>query len=309
LKGVAQKLRKRLHKELGTARTARATNGREREQLSKQSVESRESLLRLRADGLSDIDRIQRFKNLSVDAVGLEEKYKEEVSHLQRLGDDPRILRDQAQRQQDTAEHAFQKNDRALHEHRGTLKKLLDRAPYERSARLEEEIGEIRTEIDRDKLYADSLKLIRETINECEEEATAGVAGPIAERASKLLHRIAGTRMGPISLSDELAPWAVVPTEAEDSIELAELSGGEREQVYVAVRLALAELLTKDAGRRELVVLDDVLTFTDEERLKRVLTILAEMQTHAQFLILTCHPERYKPLKDANFIDMERVRG
>jgi uncharacterized protein YhaN len=173
---------------------------------------------------------------------------------------------------------------------------------------LEEEIGEIRAEIGRDKLRADALRLIRETISECEEEATAGVAGPISERASKLLHRIAGVRMGSISLSDELAPWAVEPAEAEDAIDLEDLSGGEREQVYVAVRLALAELLTKDAGRRELVVLDDVLTFTDDERLKRVLTILEEMRTYAQFLILTCHPDRYKPLKGANFIDVQQLR-
>lgn len=298
---------KRVQTELGNTRTARAANERERGQLSKLSGESHESLLRLRADGNSDVERMQRFKTLSVEAVGLDERYKEELSHLQRLGDDPRPRLEQAKTQQETAAQAFQKNDRALHEHRGTLKKLLDRAPYERSARLEEEIGEIRAEIGRDKLRADALRLIRATISECEEQATAGVAGPISERASKLLHRIAGVRMGSISLSDDLAPLTVEPAEATDAIDLEHLSGGEREQVYVAVRLALAELLTKDAGRRELVVLDDVLTFTDDERLKRVFTILEEMRTHAQFLILTCHPDRYKPLKSANFIDLQKT--
>ncbi|MGA2715914.1 MAG: SbcC/MukB-like Walker B domain-containing protein [Bryobacteraceae bacterium] len=87
------------------------------------------------------------------------------------------------------------------------------------------------------------------------------------------------------------------------------LSGGEKEQVHLAVRLALAELLTKDARERQLVVLDDVLTATDDERLKRVLTILEEMRAHAQFLILTCHPERYKPLNGAKFIDMASLRN
>lgn len=115
--------------------------------------------------------------------------------------------------------------------------------------------------------------------------------------------------MRSINLSEQLAPRAVEHSEAEEAIDLEVLSGGEREQVYIAVRLALAELLTKDTGRRGLVVLDDVLTFTDDERLKRVLVILEEMRTHAQFLILTCHPERYKPLKGANFIDMETVRS
>ena len=299
---------KGLQTALGTARTAHAANESERGHLAKQSRENREVLSRLRADGLSDVERLQRFKVLSVEAVGLDEQYKEEVSHLQRLGDDPRPLLDQAKRQQEAATQAFQKNDRALHEHRGTLKKLLDRAPYDRSARLEEEIGEMQAEIGRDRLRADSLRLVRETISECEREATTGVAGPVSERATKLLRRIAGVRIGRISVSDDLTPWAVEPTEAEGAIDLEDLSGGEREQVYVAVRLSLAELLTKDAGRRELVVLDDVLTFTDDERLKRVLTILEEMRTHAQFLILTCHPDRYESLKNANFIDMQQLR-
>ena len=185
----------------------------------------------------------------------------------------------------------------------------MDRAPYERCAQLEEEIVEIRGEIARDKLRADALKLIRETIAECEEEATAGVAGPIAERAYNIFRRVAGTRMRSISLSDELAPSTVELMESEETVDLEQLSGGEREQVYIAVRLALAELLSKDAQKRELVVLDDVLTFTDDERLKRVLTILDNMRTHAQFLILTCHPERYKVLKNANFIDLNNLRG
>ena len=87
------------------------------------------------------------------------------------------------------------------------------------------------------------------------------------------------------------------------------LSGGEREQVHLAVRLALAELLTKDAGQKRLVVLDDVMTATDDERLGRVIAVLEEMRSHAQFVILTCHPERYKPLKGAKFIDMANLRN
>jgi uncharacterized protein YhaN len=74
------------------------------------------------------------------------------------------------------------------------------------------------------------------------------------------------------------------------------LSGGEREQIYLSVRLAVAELLTKDSGQRELVVLDDVL-------------ILEEMSTHAQFLILTCHPEPHKALKSAGFVDIATLRS
>jgi len=52
-----------------------------------------------------------------------------------------------------------------------------------------------------------------------------------------------------------------------------------------------------------------VLIATDDERLSRVIAVLDEIRPHAQFVILTCHPERYKPLKSAKFIDMANLRN
>lgn len=130
----------------------------------------------------------------------------------------------------------------------------------------------------------------------------------MAERATAILRRIAGKGLGEVRLDDTLGPMGINSNEADADVDLEVLSGGEREQVYLAIRLALAELLTKDANRRELVVLDDVLAATDDERLTRILGILDEMKKHVQFLILTCHPERYRGLKGANFINMEKLR-
>ncbi len=87
-----------------------------------------------------------------------------------------------------------------------------------------------------------------------------------------------------------------------------QVSGGEREQIYLATRLALADVLAR--GERQLVVLDDVLTATDTGRLARVMGILEEAAQRLQVLILTCHPERYRGVAGANFVDLEAiVRG
>jgi uncharacterized protein YhaN len=53
------------------------------------------------------------------------------------------------------------------------------------------------------------------------------------------------------------------------------------------------------------VVLDDVMTFTDAGRMARVMAILEEEARHLQIMILTCHPERYRGLNEAQFIDLE----
>jgi exonuclease SbcC len=55
------------------------------------------------------------------------------------------------------------------------------------------------------------------------------------------------------------------------------------------------------------VVLDDVLTFTDAARMARMLDVLEESAQRLQILIITCHPERYRGLQAAQFIDLEEM--
>ncbi len=89
------------------------------------------------------------------------------------------------------------------------------------------------------------------------------------------------------------------------SVSIENVSGGEKEQIHLATRLALAKVLAK--GERQLVILDDVLTSTDAGRLARVMNILEGGAQRLQILILTCHPERYRGLERANFIDLEAI--
>jgi len=55
-----------------------------------------------------------------------------------------------------------------------------------------------------------------------------------------MIQRIAGTRLGNDQLADKFQPQAVTPRIASSEVTLLDLSGGETEQVHLAVRLALA---------------------------------------------------------------------
>ena len=68
--------------------------------------------------------------------------------------------------------------------------------------------------------------------------------------------------------------------------------------------MALADIAFND--ERQLVVLDDVFTYTDTTRLARIATILDETADRFQILLLTCHPERYRGLPNAKFFDLEK---
>jgi uncharacterized protein YhaN len=127
----------------------------------------------------------------------------------------------------------------------------------------------------------------------------------VEEAATRLMHRIAGSRIGRIAIGQGFEPSGISPELAEALIDIGNLSGGEQEQLYLATRLALAEVLAKD--ERQMVVLDDVLNATDTGRLARVMTVLEEATEQLQILILTCHPERYRALAEAEFFDLESM--
>jgi uncharacterized protein YhaN len=93
--------------------------------------------------------------------------------------------------------------------------------------------------------------------------------------------------------------------ETDAPVMLDDASGGEREQIFLATRLALAEVLARE--ERQLVLLDDVLTATDTARMARIMYLLEESADTTQIVILTCHPERYLALDGAEFFDVEHV--
>ena len=64
-----------------------------------------------------------------------------------------------------------------------------------------------------------------------------------------------------------------------------QLSGGTADQLYLAVRLAIAQLLLwEDAP----LVLDDALVFFDHQREKKALELLEELGKTRQILLFTC---------------------
>ena len=193
----------------------------------------------------------------------------------------------------------------ALGKAEGQLQELIAQAPYSALAQVEEKIAAMETSLARQRLDNNAIRLLFDTVTQCRGEAVEAVVGPVQQRATQTLQRIAGARLGGIKFNEAFRPEAVAPQAVDERVDLDQLSGGEREQVHLAVRLALTEVLFAD--QRQLVVLDDVLTFTDTARLARVLTILQEAADRLQVLILTCHPERYLGLRDAKFFDLEAL--
>ncbi|MET4576623.1 AAA family ATPase [Ottowia thiooxydans] len=103
-----------------------------------------------------------------------------------------------------------------------------------------------------------------------------------------------GARM---EVSDDLSPGATtrLGPHGPESGEFEELSVGTREQMGIVARLAYADLL-QEAGRPTLLILDDALVNTDDERLGQMKRVLYDAAQRHQVLIFTCHPAAWRDL-------------
>lgn len=100
-----------------------------------------------------------------------------------------------------------------------------------------------------------------------------------------------------LDIDDQLGPGAMTRTgtTGAESGRFEEFSFGAREQMGVISRLAYADLL-REAGRPTLIILDDALVHSDDERLARMKRVLFDAATRHQILLFSCHPESWRDM-------------
>jgi hypothetical protein len=303
--GSAEAHRKVAEKALSEAGQQKTILATRLEGTSTQLKTAKSRLAEFTADGKSDEERENKLREVTLSWEGARVSLEETDKKLAEFGDDPTVAIDKLERQLEATGKAAIKALEDEKSEEGRMWQLSSQGTYSVLAQTEEEVANLKLQIESEQLRLDAVRLMYETVKQCREEALAAVAGPVEEAATRTLLRIAGGRLGRLQLGESFEPSRVLPEVLGESVALDNVSGGEREQIYLATRLALAEVLAK--GERQLVVLDDVLAATDAGRLARVMTVLEETAQRLQILILTCHPERYRGLVGAKFIDLEGV--
>ncbi|MBU1157286.1 MAG: hypothetical protein KJ921_15645, partial [Proteobacteria bacterium] len=79
--------------------------------------------------------------------------------------------------------------------------------------------------------------------------------------------------------------------------EIAALSRGTRDQLYLCLRLALAQEITAQ-GEPLPLILDDPLVNFDAQRLAAALAMLCRVAEERQVILLTCHPHQAQLLEE-----------
>ena len=262
-------------------------------------------LAELTDDGRSEAEREKELRGILLAWEAAGASLEEIDAKLAECGDDPGAAVTTLEKQLQAADDAA---TRALEQEKseeGRLMHAATQGPYSALAQAEEELARLKREITSEELRLAAIRLLRTTVEESRNAALAAVAAPVEVAATRTLQRIAGNRLGRVQLGEAFEPRQVMPGATDAPVSIENMSGGEREQIYLATRLALADVIAKD--ERQLVVLDDVLVATDSGRLARVTRILEEAGQRLQVLILTCHPERYLGLAGAHFFDLDGI--
>lgn len=115
-------------------------------------------------------------------------------------------------------------------------------------------------------------------------ESLRGRLSPqLVQRTEAYLGKMTCGAYRTVSLDENLAASLPRP-DAPESKPLAFFSRGTMEQLYLSLRLAVADLLAPDAP----LILDDALVAFDDGRLTSALELLQEIAAHRQVLLFTC---------------------
>lgn len=271
-------------------------------------------------DGGDDTSRANERDRLVLlwQSAGL--RQKEIAQELAGYPDDPAEELKTLEAQQAAAEHEAEEAFGQQRSLEGALSNVAARSPYTALCEAEEALVHARRRQVEELARMQGVKLLRDTVEACRREVLSAIAAPVESAATRMFHRIAGSKLGGVVLDGSFVPCRVTPQEsiprngghetepegflAGEGVLLEAVSGGEAEQIHLSVRLALAQVLSRE--ERQLVVLDDVLTATDTGRLARALRILEEAAECLQIVILTCHPERYRGMTGAQFLELGR---
>jgi DNA repair exonuclease SbcCD ATPase subunit len=292
---------------LGAVAGEKETLSRQLEEAICQAVALKEKLAELTSDSKSLQEREVHLQRSTMSWEAARASLTEIEGQLAEYVDDPAAIVERLEVQLEAANReSVQTREKEVREE-AKLEGLCAQGPYSALSTSEEKVSQLQEEIRHEELRVEAIRLLHDTVSACRNEAIAAVSRPVEAVATRTLQRIAGRRLRRIEVGNFFEPSAVVPDSIEHVVTLDNLSGGEQEQLYLASRLALAEVLGRE--ERQLVVLDDVLTATDAGRLARVMNVLEEAAQRLQILILTCHPERYRGLKHATFFDLETLIG
>ena len=193
-------------------------------------------------------------------------------------------LRENAAREEDLR--------RQLHTAQGRLQALGDPLQLQAEA---EETARRREDLQRE---YDAIALAQEVLDRANAELQSRFSPALGEKSAEIFTKLTGGKYNKVLLNRDMAPSAqeaggMLPRQA------ALLSQGTADQLYLAVRLAICQMVLP-AEQAAPILLDDALVTFDDKRLAAALDYLAELGTERQILLFTCQSREARCLRETS---------
>ena len=170
--------------------------------------------------------------------------------------------------------------NKALAMAQGEIHTLGDRAA------LQARLDEVERQLAQRREEYEAILTAMEVLGEANTRLQERMSPALNKRAGELFHRLTGGVYDQVSLTREFEALAAKQGDVTPR-KLLTLSKGTADQLYLAVRLAVCDLILPGANPAPLV-LDDALVHFDGERLALALDLLKELAKTRQILLFTC---------------------
>lgn len=171
-----------------------------------------------------------------------------------------------------------------------------DKGEADRIQLVEEEIAAVRERIARLENTGRALRLAREVLTEAAEEIRLSNAPELNSRMSAIISGLTGGRYADLRGDDRLSLKASDPYE-RDVRSVSVLSSGTADQMYLALRLAIAGMLTS-GGESLPFVMDEVFSQFDDKRTELALKYLYREHRDRQILLFTCKSREVELIRE-----------
>jgi len=192
---------------------------------------------------------------------------------------------------QEDALKALERKTSDLKVEQQALRRVLEEGRYgqEDVAELEERIEFLERNAERLRIRLRAYEIIGQVLAEARQNVLGGISGDVDERIGAYFAQITDRKYERVRLSREDFSLQVFSPDKGDWInpDTEELSAGARDQLYLAARLALVDVV---AGGNPLpLILDDPLVHFDPFRRENTRNLLREASRRHQVILLSCH--------------------
>ncbi len=152
--------------------------------------------------------------------------------------------------------------------------------------KIEEEIAELLSERERLTDTGKCLQTALDIMDESSMEIQQSFAPILNEKMSKTISKITANRYNELKADNDLTLRVINPETGDIGL-WSQLSGGAIDQIYFALRIAMADMIQKPDETLPLIM-DEVMAQYDDIRTENTIDFLTQMADDRQIILLTC---------------------